>query len=80
MVKVCIVSWVAVLIFVGLRLGLPEPHRHVMWIPYTILLPLGIVFGNKKQRQIAQEESQNNLSHHTAESRAEAQLPASGER
>jgi hypothetical protein len=29
-----------------------------MWIPYSILLPLGIIYGNRKQQAIRQEESQ----------------------
>ncbi len=31
----------------------------VLWIPYGILLPLGIVVGNRTQQRIRKEESQN---------------------
>ncbi len=62
MIKSAVVCWIAVLIFLGLLLGLPTPYRYFMWIPYSILLPLVIIFGNRKQRTIRQQESQNNTS------------------
>lgn len=60
MVKSSVVCWVAILIFLGLLFALPNPYRWFMWIPYTILLPIGIIYGNRKQLRIRQEESQNN--------------------
>lgn len=30
-----------------------------MWMPYSLLLPPGILSGNRKQQVILQEESQN---------------------
>ena len=60
MIKSAVVFWIAILIFVGLLLGLPNPYRWFMWIPYAILLPLGIIYGNRKQQAIRQAESQNN--------------------
>ena len=60
MIKSAVVFWVAILIFLGLLLGLPDPYRWLMWIPYSILLPLGIIYGNRKQQAIRQEESHNN--------------------
>lgn len=62
MIKSAFVCWIAILIFLGLLLGLPNPYRFFMWIPYTILLPLGIIYGNRKQQAIRQQESQNNTS------------------
>lgn len=59
MVKSAAVCWVAIIIFLGLLFALPNPYRWFMWIPYAILLPIGITYGNKKQRSIRQEESQN---------------------
>jgi len=60
MIKSAVVCWVAILIFLGLLIGLPHPYRFFMWIPYGILLPLGIIFGNRKQQAIRQQESRNN--------------------
>jgi len=59
MVKASVVCWIAVTLFLGLMFILPNPYRHFLWIPYAILLPLGIVFGNRTQRRIRKEESQN---------------------
>lgn len=59
MIKSAAVCWIAVLAFLGLFLALPSPHRHFMWIPYSILLPLGIVYGNRRQQAIRREESNN---------------------
>jgi uncharacterized membrane protein YfcA len=57
MVKSATVCWIAVLTFLGLLLFLPPPYRWLTWIPYSILLPLGITFGNRRQQAIRQEES-----------------------
>ena len=59
MVKAVIVCWIAIVLFLGLLFVLPTPYRYFVWIPYSILLPLGIRFGNRRQQQIRQEESQN---------------------
>ncbi len=61
MIKSAIVCWIAILIFLGMLLCLPNSYRWFMWIPYSILLPLGIVFGNRKQQAIRQQESQNKM-------------------
>jgi len=58
MIKSAAVCWIAILIFLGFLLGLPSPYRFFMWIPYSILLPLGIIHGNRRQQAIRQEESQ----------------------
>jgi len=58
MIKSAVVCWIAMLIFLGSLLGLSSPYRWLLWIPYGILLPLGIIYGNRKQRAIRQEESQ----------------------
>ena len=60
MIKSAVVCWVAIIIFLALLLALPNPYRWFLWIPYGILLPLGITFGNRQQQAIRQEESQNN--------------------
>jgi hypothetical protein len=62
MIKSAVVGWIAILLFLGLFLALPSPYRYFMWIPYSILLPLGIIFVNRNQQAIRQQESQNNTS------------------
>lgn len=60
MIKWAALCWIGMLIFLGLLLGLPTPFRFFLWIPYGILLPLGIIHGNRRQLAIRQQESQNN--------------------
>lgn len=59
MVKSAVVCWLAIVVFLGLLFVLPNPYRWLMWIPYSILLPLGIFYGNRRQQAIREEESQN---------------------
>ncbi len=59
MIKSAMVGWIAIVIFVGSILGLPDPYRFYMWIPFAILLPLGISYGNRRQQAIRIEESQH---------------------
>jgi hypothetical protein len=56
-VKVCVVTWVAVLATVGLMLGLPSPWRFLVWIPYPILLTWGIQRANREQARLRAEEA-----------------------
>lgn len=59
MIKASVVCWVLILLFFGLLLGLPNPWRWFAWVPYSVLLPLGIIYVNRRQREIRQEESRN---------------------
>ncbi len=56
MVRAAVVVWVAILLFLALLLALPSPWRFLLWIPYGILLPVGIILGNRRQQQIRREE------------------------
>ncbi len=58
MIKMSVIGWIAILVFLGLMFALPNPYRYFLWIPYGILLPLAVVIGNRKQQKIRQEESQ----------------------
>lgn len=52
MIKISVVTWIALLVFLGLLIGLPSPYRFLMWVPFGILLPLGIRYINKRQAEI----------------------------
>lgn len=56
MIHSSVVCWAAVLVFLGLLLALPSPYRWFMWVPYGILLPLGIIYGNRRQQAIRRQE------------------------
>lgn len=76
MIRAAVVCWIAIVIFLGLILALPNPYRWFMWIPYGILLPLGIVVGNRKQQAIRREESQKQAVHSHSESAGGSNSPA----
>lgn len=56
MVKVSVIAWVAILLFLGLMMLLPSPYRFLLWIPYAVLLPLGIIKTNKRVTEIRESE------------------------
>jgi len=56
MIRACVVTWVAALAFLTLMFLLPMPWRFLLWIPYGILLPLGIITLNRRQRQLRDAE------------------------
>lgn len=55
-VRVAIVAWIAVTAFVLGLLMLPWPFNFLLWVPYVIALPLGILWCNRRQRIIRGEE------------------------
>lgn len=53
-----VVCWVAGLVFLTLLFILSNPYRWLLWIPYGILLPLGIRYGNRRQQVIRREDAE----------------------
>ena len=58
-IKAAIIWWMGGITFLVLLFALPNPYRWFVWIPYGVLFPLGITFGNQRQQAIRQEESQS---------------------
>jgi Ca2+/Na+ antiporter len=59
MIKASFMTWIALMIFLGLLFALPAPYRFLVWIPYGILLPIGIRYTNKRQREIQAGEQKH---------------------
>lgn len=59
MVKASVMVWMGIVLFMALLFILPYSYWFLLWIPYSVLLPLGIIYGNKKQQRIRQEELDN---------------------
>lgn len=59
MVRVSIVAFVGVILFLIGLVMLPRPYNFLMWIPYAIALPLGIRWSNRRQLKIRTEEAQS---------------------
>lgn len=57
MIRVAVVAWIAITAFLIGLMMLPRPYNFLMWIPYGIALPLGIVWCNRRQRAIRAEEA-----------------------
>ena len=52
MIKASVIAWVAITLFIVLLLVIPNPYRLWLWVPYGILLPLGIIKLNKRVSEI----------------------------
>jgi hypothetical protein len=55
--KASVICWVFVTAFLVAMFLLPSPQRFLLWVPYGILLPIGIRVWNRKQMAIRKEES-----------------------
>lgn len=56
-VRTAFLAWLAIGVFIGCLILLPHPVRHVMWVPYGILLPLGIRYWNTEQAHIRRADA-----------------------
>jgi len=56
MIRASVIAWAAIALFVGLMVLLPSPYRYVLWIPYGILLPYGIIKTNRRAAEIRESE------------------------
>jgi hypothetical protein len=57
MIRASIIAWVALTLFVALLMLLPHPYRLWLWVPYGILLPLGIIKVNRRVAEIRAREN-----------------------
>ncbi len=63
MIKSVVVMWIAILLFLTLLFTLPKPYNFLLWIPYGILLPIAILYGNRKQQEIRNSEKGTQQAH-----------------
>ncbi len=56
-IKASILAWVFLAAFLGALLLLPPTQRFWPWLPYVVVLPLGIRSWNRRQSKIRKEES-----------------------
>ncbi len=57
MIKASVIAWIAITVFLALMFLLPYPYRLWLWIPYGILLPLGIIKLNKRLAELRENEN-----------------------
>ena len=60
-IRATVICFLAVAVFLACLFLLPSPYRFLLWIPYAILLPFGIVKWNRAQAQIRRDESGEEL-------------------
>lgn len=58
MIKISILFWVVMIIFLGLLLFLPSPYRYFIWLPYSVVLFLFIRLGNRNQQKIREQDQE----------------------
>jgi hypothetical protein len=56
-VRAAIGGWIFVLAFVAGLFLLPQPYNFLLWVPYLVLLVLGIVWLNRRQARIRAQET-----------------------
>lgn len=56
MVKISIIGWIGIALFLVLIFIIPNFYRPFLFIPYGIILPIIIIKGNKIQAKIREEE------------------------
>jgi hypothetical protein len=57
MIRAAIAVWIMVTAFLLGVFMLPPPFNFLLWLPYGIALPLGILWCNRRQRRIQAEEA-----------------------
>lgn len=57
MIQVAVVAWLLITLFLMGLFLLPRPFNFLLWVPYGIALPLGILWCNRRQRTIRAEEA-----------------------
>jgi len=56
MIRVSVIGWIAISAFIIAMRLLPHPFNWLLWIPYCVALPWGIVRANRRLIQIRAEE------------------------
>ena len=56
-VRASVLCWVAVVLFLITLFVAPRPYAWLLWVPYSLLLPLGILAWNRRQAIIRSEEA-----------------------
>lgn len=56
MIKASLIAWVSIIVFIALMFLVPSPYRHLLWIPYGVLMSLGTVRLNKRVGEVRRFE------------------------
>lgn len=56
MIRCSVIVCVSVMLFLSFLFYLPKPYAYLLWIPYVLVMSLGIPYVNRKQLKIRAEE------------------------
>jgi len=56
-VRVAVLSWLAITAFLAALWSIPKPYDLLLWLPYMAALPFAVRAWNRRQEQIRREES-----------------------
>ena len=56
-VRCSIVAWLYALVFVALLFLIASPWKHFLWLPHGIFFPIGIIYFNRTQQRLREEEA-----------------------
>ena len=65
MVKAAVITWIAVSLFLVLLFIIPQPYNYLAWIPYGLLLPVGIYKMNATQAKLRDRDSNDKIERST---------------
>lgn len=57
MVRASLWCWLLGVLFLAGLLLLPKPWGVLMWVPYAVVLPLGIRYANRRQADLRAEDA-----------------------
>ena len=57
MIRVSVIAWIGILLFLALFFLVPGPYKFLLFIPYSIILPIAIIQCNRIQTKIRKEEA-----------------------
>lgn len=55
-IKIAIISCLAIMLFLLFFFVIPFPYGFILFVPYGIVLPIGIIYLNRKQQEIRKSE------------------------
>ena len=56
-IKIVIAGWLGIIIFLALLTLIPAPYRMFLFVPFSIIMSIAIIKGNKIQAKIRKEEA-----------------------
>lgn len=56
LIRVSIIAWIFVALFLTVLLLMPADYKVFAWIPYAIILALGIIYINKRLNKLTVED------------------------